>query len=142
MSLVKLETESDEAIDIVYLAVPTGMHCELAVRAAKAGKHVFCEAPIANTIEDARAIAQAAKKAAEKGVVFHTGLQERTNPQHHHVWKFVTTGVLGPNLTTCKSQWNKSRSALASSVRLVSIRWTQQRGLSRVTRLLSPALAR
>jgi glucose-fructose oxidoreductase len=38
---------ADEAIDIVYLAVPTGMHCELAVRAAKAGKHVFCESPMA-----------------------------------------------------------------------------------------------
>jgi predicted dehydrogenase len=45
---------ADEAIDIVYLAVPTGMHCELAVRAAKAGKHVFCEKPMATSSEECR----------------------------------------------------------------------------------------
>jgi len=45
---------ADEAIDIVYLAVPTGMHCELAVRAAKAGKHVFCESPMATDSVECR----------------------------------------------------------------------------------------
>lgn len=124
---------ADASVKTIFVATPTHLHREIVVAALEAGKHVFCEAPIANTIEDARAIAQAAKKAAEKGVVFHTGLQERTNPQHHHVWKFVTTGVLGPNLTTCKSQWNKKtswRKTAPNGAREAALNWRLSKSVS------------
>lgn len=99
---------ADPSVKTIFVATPTYLHRDIVVDALRAGKHVFCEAPIAHTMEDARAIGKAVK--ASSGMIFHAGLQERTNPQHHHVWKFVTTGVLGPNLTTCKAQWNKKTS--------------------------------
>ena len=53
---------ADDAIDIVYLAVPTGMHCELAVRAAEAGKHVFCESPMATDSVECRKMIDASSR--------------------------------------------------------------------------------
>ena len=50
---------SDESIDIVYIAVPNAMHCEFALRAAKAGKHVFCESPMAIDSKQCRSMIRA-----------------------------------------------------------------------------------
>src|SRR5690606_16689274 len=43
-------------IDVVIVATPTHLHRAIAVDALGAGKHVYCEAPLASTIEDSRAI--------------------------------------------------------------------------------------
>src|SRR5438477_8412960 len=66
-------------IKAVIVATPTHLHKDIAIAALKAGKHVYCEAPLAHTIEDARAIALAAK--AEPQVIFQAGLQLRSEPQ-------------------------------------------------------------
>src|SRR5688572_21399888 len=39
-------------IDMVYIVLPNDMHAEFVIRAAKAGKHVICEKPMATTVED------------------------------------------------------------------------------------------
>lgn len=62
----------------VVVATPTHLHRAVAVDALGAGRHVYCEAPLAHTVEDARAIAQAARNA--HGVVFASGLEARSNP--------------------------------------------------------------
>ncbi|WP_428658607.1 Gfo/Idh/MocA family protein [Runella sp.] len=48
-------------IDIVYVVLPPSMHREFVVRAAKAGKHVFCEKPMAPTVADCEAMISACK---------------------------------------------------------------------------------
>lgn len=49
----------DDSIDLVYVALPNAMHCEFAVRAAQAGKHVFCESPMAINANECRAMIEA-----------------------------------------------------------------------------------
>lgn len=49
-------------IDIVYVVLPPSMHREFVVRAANAGKHVFCEKPMAPTVEDCEAMISACQK--------------------------------------------------------------------------------
>src|SRR2546423_772684 len=56
---------SKPEIKTVVIATPTHLHKDIAIAALKAGKHVYCEMPLAHTVEDARAIAEAAKAAAK-----------------------------------------------------------------------------
>src|SRR6266436_6514873 len=53
-------------IDAVYIALPNSMHAEYTIRAAKAGKHVLCEKPMATTVADAQAMIDACRKADRK----------------------------------------------------------------------------
>ena len=62
-----------KGIKAVVLATPTHQHRELAVAALRAGKHVYSEAPLATTVDDARAMALSARNAPQ--LVFQTGLQ-------------------------------------------------------------------
>ncbi|MBK9315580.1 MAG: Gfo/Idh/MocA family oxidoreductase [Acidobacteria bacterium] len=98
--------ESPE-VEAVVVATPTHQHKEIVLAALQAGKHVYCEAPLANTVEDARAIAQAALQVPKQ--VFQAGLQGRSNPLYRHVLQFVKTGVLG-NAAYVTAQWNKKQS--------------------------------
>ncbi len=53
-------------IDAVYIVLPNGMHAEYTVRAARAGKHVLCEKPMANTVKECELMISACQKAAVK----------------------------------------------------------------------------
>jgi predicted dehydrogenase len=96
----------------VIIATPTGTHKEIALAALKAGKHVYCEAPLANTIEDAREIALAAK--AAKLSVFQSGLQMRSDPQRHFLLPFIRSGALG-KMVQARAQWHKKTSWRSTS---------------------------
>ena len=64
-----------DAVDVEAVVVATPhLHRELVLAALQAGKHVYCEAPLASTVEDARAIALAALAAR---TVFQGGVQGR-----------------------------------------------------------------
>ena len=52
---------NDPEIDVVSICTPNNVHAEIAIAALNAGKHVLCEKPIASTLEDAKAMAEAAK---------------------------------------------------------------------------------
>jgi glucose-fructose oxidoreductase len=56
------ELADNPAIDVVYIITPTSTHRDFAVRAANAGKHVWCEKPMAMTPEDCQEIIDACKK--------------------------------------------------------------------------------
>jgi predicted dehydrogenase len=62
----------DPAVDVVDVCLPNSVHREVAVRSLGAGKHVYCEKPLAGNIQDARVIAEAASTAsAQFGMVFN-----------------------------------------------------------------------
>jgi len=60
---------NDPGIDVVYVVLPNSMHAEYTIRALKAGKHVLCEKPMANTPGDCEAMIAAAKEAGRKLMV-------------------------------------------------------------------------
>lgn len=62
----------------VIVATPTHLHKQIVLDCLAAGKHVYLEMPMAHTVEDCRAIAEAAAKASS--LVFHAGLEGRSNP--------------------------------------------------------------
>jgi glucose-fructose oxidoreductase len=53
---------NNDAIDIVYVVLPPSMHAEYAVRAAQAGKHVWCEKPMAMTVQECQHMISACNK--------------------------------------------------------------------------------
>lgn len=122
---------SNAAVQGVFIATPTHLHKQIVLDALAAGKNVFCEAPLAHTAEDAKAIAQAALAAPK--LIFQSGLQSRTNPQHGHVKKFVDTRVLGESVARCESAWNKKtsmRRAAATPERERELNWRLSKATS------------
>ncbi len=61
----------DPAIDLVDICLPPAMHAEVAVSALSAGKHVFCEKPIALTTQEATRMVRAAEKAGKQLLIGH-----------------------------------------------------------------------
>lgn len=52
----------DDSVDAVVIVTPTKFHCEIAVAAAQAGKHILCEKPMAMNVEECEIMEEAAKK--------------------------------------------------------------------------------
>jgi len=77
--LFKSIEELINAVDIVVIVTPTFAHFEVAKQAIEAGKHVFIEKPITNTVEEAKQLIKLAKTYNVKGQVGHV---ERFNPAY------------------------------------------------------------
>ena len=82
-------------VDLVDIVTPGDTHAEIAVAALAAGKHVLCEKPLANTVADAEAMAEAAQAAAANGVRSMVGFNYRRVPALTLARKLVATGRLG-----------------------------------------------
>lgn len=78
-------------VDAVIIATPTHTHPAIAADALSAGKHIYCEAPLASTIEDCRSIAAAARDSKQ---VFQVGFQARSNPVYKLAWSFYRSGTV------------------------------------------------
>ena len=98
-----LDEQSD--INVVFIATPTHLHKDIAIAAMQAGKHVYCESPLAHTIEDCRAIVQAARDA---DTIFHTGMQGRSNPIYKLAWSFVRSGSIRDMVTMRGQHFKKT----------------------------------
>ncbi|WFB56324.1 Gfo/Idh/MocA family oxidoreductase [Paenibacillus sp. BR1-192] len=81
-----------EDIDLVDINAPSDAHKEIALAAAKAGKHIFCEKPLALTLADAREMLQAAEDA---GVTHMVGFNYRFSPAVRLAKKLIDSGRLG-----------------------------------------------
>jgi predicted dehydrogenase len=83
---------TDKAVEAIINTTPNSVHLETTRAAAEAGKHVFLDKPIANTIADARAITAACRKA---GVVLALGYQRRKESHFRWVRKQIEEGAFG-----------------------------------------------
>lgn len=83
---------SDPAVDIVCIATPNKMHHDIAIAALAAGKHVHCEKPMALTLDQAKAMTDAAAGADVKTIVGYNYIR---NPAFIHAQKLIRDGAIG-----------------------------------------------
>jgi predicted dehydrogenase len=79
-------------VDAVYIATPPGEHEKYAVAAAKAGKHVLCEKPLAATVQEARNMVNSCRR---NKVLFMTAYRKYFEPSSLALKKMITSGELG-----------------------------------------------
>lgn len=94
-------------IDVVYIVLPPSMHKEYVIRAAKAGKHVWCEKPMAVTVEECQAMIDACKKA---GVSLSIGYRCQHEPNTKAFQEIVNEQKLGKVLgLDCAAGYRENR---------------------------------
>ena len=119
--------KDEPAIDAVYIALPNHLHAEYTVRAAAAGKHVLCEKPMANTVDEARQMIDACKRADRRLMIAYRIQYE---PHNHYAMRAVRDrrfgkvslieGHNGQNVGD-PAQWRLKRSAGGGALRDVGI---------------------
>jgi predicted dehydrogenase len=87
-----MELINDPNVDVVDICVPTFLHCQYAVAALKAGKHVFCEKPLARNVKEAETIIAEARKSDK---CFSVGMCIRYWPEYRCARELYTSGKLG-----------------------------------------------
>lgn len=83
-------------VDAVSVCTPNADHAPITIAALKAGKHVLCEKPMATSLDDAKAMVEAA---ANNGVQLMIGHNQRLMPPHVKAKEILQTGILGRVLT-------------------------------------------
>ena len=86
------ELLNNKAVDAVIIGTPDHWHCKMMVDAVQAGKHVYVEKPVANTIEECNLMVAAAKKT---GMMVQAGQWQRSGPHYRKATEIVRSGVLG-----------------------------------------------
>jgi predicted dehydrogenase len=82
-------------IDLVDICTPGDSHAEIALAALAAGKHVLCEKPLANTVEEATSMVRAAEEAHRRGQLAMVGFNYRRVPATALARRMVAEGRLG-----------------------------------------------
>ncbi|GEK87928.1 oxidoreductase [Microbacterium aerolatum] len=82
-------------IDVVDIVTPGDSHAEIAIAALAAGKHVLCEKPLANSVEEAEAMEQAAQDAAAHGIRAMVGFTYRRVPAVTLMRDMISAGRIG-----------------------------------------------
>ena len=82
-------------IDLIDICTPGNTHTEIAIAALEAGKHVLCEKPLANSVEEAERMTVVADAAAKRGVFAMCGFSYRRTPALALAKRMVDEGRLG-----------------------------------------------
>ena len=82
-------------VDLVDICTPGDSHAEIAVAALAAGKHVLCEKPLANSVEEAEDMVRAAETAQERGQLAMVGFNYRRVPATALARRMVAEGRIG-----------------------------------------------
>jgi predicted dehydrogenase len=83
---------ADPSLDALYVATPNDGHREIVERAARAGKAVLCEKPMAASLADAQAMADIVR---ETGVLYGTAFDQRHHPAHATLRHAIAEGAAG-----------------------------------------------
>ncbi len=83
---------ADPAVDAVLITLPNSLHAAWTIAAARAGKHILCEKPLATTAADGRAMVAAAHAA---DVVLMEGFWIRFHPQVPFIRETIASGAIG-----------------------------------------------
>jgi predicted dehydrogenase len=79
-------------VDAVVIATPDHWHAAMAVRAAEAGKDIYCEKPLSLTVKEGRAMVNATRK---HNRVFQTGSMQRSWPEFRQTVELIRNGYIG-----------------------------------------------
>ena len=101
-------------IDAIYNPLPNHLHVPMTLAAARAGKHVLCEKPIALNAKEAEQLRQ-----IPKGIVFHEAFMVRHHPQWQRAREIARSGELG-ELRTVRGIFDVARTG--DLVRLATLR--------------------
>ncbi|MHA8060464.1 Gfo/Idh/MocA family protein [Aquirufa beregesia] len=86
------ELLASKNVDAVVIATPDHWHAVMAVRAAEAGKDIYCEKPLSLTVKEGRAMVNAARKHKR---VFQTGSMQRSWPEFRQAVELIRNGYIG-----------------------------------------------
>ena len=101
------QVANNDDIDVIYVVLPPSMHKEYVIRAAKAGKHVFCEKPMAITANECQAMIDACKSSKRKLAIGYR-LQHEPNTQAYR--KIIKDQSLGKvKVVSCAAGYTENR---------------------------------
>lgn len=87
------ELIADPEVDVVSITTPNAFHAEMAIAALQAGKHVWCEKPMAPHFADAERMAAAASASGRVAALGYNYIQ---NPMIRHIGKLLSENAIGP----------------------------------------------
>lgn len=96
----------EKHLDAVIVASPDWVHAEHANACLRAGKHVYCEKEMANTLEAARSMVETAR---QTGKLLQVGHQRRSSPRYWHALKMIENDKILGRITQIYGQWNRAR---------------------------------
>ena len=98
--------DKEKELDAVIIATPDFWHAQHTIDCLKAGKHVYCEKEMSNTLEGARSMVAAAR---ETGKLLQIGHQRRSNPRYVHCYeRLIGEAKLLGRVVTVNGQWNRA----------------------------------
>ncbi|KAK3108503.1 hypothetical protein FSP39_009372 [Pinctada imbricata] len=83
---------ANDEVEAVFVCVPTSFHAEIAIKALNAGKHVFCEKPLAATLQEVKECYETAKK---NNKTLMCAVNRRFDPQFNGIYQMKNEGKLG-----------------------------------------------
>jgi len=101
------EIKSNPAIDVVYVVLPPSMHREYVVRAAAAGKHVWCEKPMAPSVKDCEEMIAACRKANRSLAIGYRLQHEPTTQAYRQLIKQQKLGKV--QAVSCAAGYRENR---------------------------------
>jgi predicted dehydrogenase len=101
------QIKNNREVDVIYIVLPNGLHKEYTIRGAKAGKHILCEKPMANSSAECRDMIEACSKA---GVKLMVAYRIQYQPHNRKLRELVQNKTFGPakflEASNCQSTAN------------------------------------